>query len=78
VVACFFLFFLSVLVFFGSNDDLFAMNLPHIKEKNTHYNNNPLAPRLVKIKVRENLYNIKMKEINTKVRKNKRGNLYKK
>ena len=53
------------------------MNLPHIKEKNTHYNNNPLAPRLVKIKVRENLYNIKMKEINTKVRKNKRGNLYK-
>jgi len=29
------------------------------------------------IKVRENVYKIKMKEINTKVRKNKRGNLYK-
>jgi len=31
----------------------------------------------VKIKVSENLYKIKMKEISTKVRKNKRGNLYK-
>ena len=31
----------------------------------------------MKIKVRENLYKIKLKEISTEVRKNKRGNLYK-